>query len=317
MPEKIFLPVIAGPTASGKTSCAVELCKMRGGEVVSADSMQVFRGMELLSAAPSAEETQGIPHHMIGIATPSEPFSAAIYRDKAVQCIAAINARGKMPVLCGGTGLYIDAITRPMKFSEHGNEELRAELHAIADEPGGRERLHAMLAEIDQESAHRLHYNDVRRVVRAIEVFRLTGITLTEQNRRDAQKKGDFDEMIFAIDRPRNELYERIDARVDMMLKSGLLDEVRALMELSEEHPTAIQAIGYKEIASALKGDIPLSYAIDKVKQSSRNYAKRQITWLKRDGRTIWINASGRSAEAVASEISEKIDKRCTNGQQD
>jgi tRNA dimethylallyltransferase len=313
MPGKIFLPVIAGPTASGKTSCTVELCKIRDGEVVSADSMQVFRGMELLSAAPTVSEMQGIPHHMIGIASPSEPFSAATYRDKAAQCIAAIDARGKTPILCGGTGLYIDAVTRPMRFSEHGDEKLRAELHAVADSPGGREKLHAMLAEVDPESARRLHYNDVRRVVRALEVFRLTGVTLTEQNLRDSQKKGEYDEMIFAIDRPRDELYARIDARVGQMLESGLLDEVRRLMELSENHPTAIQAIGYKEIASALHGDIPVSYAIEKVKQASRNYAKRQITWLKRDGRTIWINASGRSAADVAAEISEKIDKRCTN----
>lgn len=314
MSEKIFLPVIAGPTASGKTSCAVELCKLIGGEVVSADSMQVFRGMELLSAAPDNEEKQGVPHHMMGIADPSEPFSAATYRERAAMCITDIAERGKIPVLCGGTGLYIDAVTRPMNFSEHGDEKLREELHAIADKPGGREELHKMLEEVDPDSAKRLHYNDVRRVVRAIEVYRLTGVTLTEQNRLDAQKKGDYDEMIFAIDRPRDELYARIDARVDIMLKSGLLDEVRALMRLEEEHPTAIQAIGYKEIASALRGDIPMDFAIEKVKQASRNYAKRQITWLKRDGRTNWINASGRSAQEVASEIAEKINMRCTNG---
>lgn len=314
MSEKIFLPVIAGPTASGKTSCAVELCKILDGEVVSADSMQIFRGMELLSAAPTEEEKQGIPHHMMGILSPSEPCSAAAYRENAALHISEIASRGKIPVLCGGTGLYIDAVTRPMNFSEHGSEELRTELHALADTPGGREKLHAMLAEVDPESAQRLHYNDVRRVVRAIEVYRLTGVTLTEQNRLDSQKKGDYDEMIFAIDRPRDELYARIDARVDIMLKNGLLDEVRQLMKLSEDHPTAIQAIGYKEIASALRGDIPMVFAVEKVKQASRNYAKRQITWLKRDSRTIWISASGRAARDVAHEIAEKINTRCTNG---
>lgn len=314
MSERIFLPVIAGPTASGKTACAVELCRMRGGEVVSADSMQVFRGMELLSAAPTEEEKQGIAHHMLGIADPRESFSAATYRDMAVKCINDIFLRGKLPVLCGGTGLYIDAVTRPMNFSEHGSEEIRAELHAIADAPGGREKLHRMLEDIDPQSAARIHYNDVRRVVRAIEIYRLTGTNMTEHNRLDAQKKGDYDEMLFAIDRPRDELYSRIDARVEIMLKAGLLDEVRALMKLSEEHPTAIQAIGYKEIVAGLNGDIPLAYAIDKVKQASRNYAKRQITWLKRDKRTVWINASGRAANEIAEEICEKIDKRCANG---
>lgn len=314
MSERIFLPVIAGPTASGKTACAVELCRMRGGEVVSADSMQVFRGMELLSAAPTEEEKQGIAHHMLGIADPRESFSAATYRDMAVKCINDIFLRGKLPVLCGGTGLYIDAVTRPMNFSEHGSEEIRTELHAIADTPGGREKLHRMLEDIDPQSAARIHYNDVRRVVRAIEIYRLTGTNMTEHNRLDAQKNGDYDEMLFAIDRPRDELYSRIDARVEIMLKAGLLDEVRALMKLSEEHPTAIQAIGYKEIVAGLNGDIPLAYAIDKVKQASRNYAKRQITWLKRDKRTVWINASGRAANEIAEEICEKIDKRCANG---
>lgn len=314
MSERIFLPVIAGPTASGKTACAVELCRIRGGEVVSADSMQVFRGMELLSAAPTEEEKQGIAHHMLGIADPREPFSAATYRDMAVKCINDIFSRGKLPVLCGGTGLYIDAVTRPMNFSEHGSEEIRAELHAIADAPGGREKLHGMLEDIDPQSAARIHYNDVRRVVRAIEIFRLTGTNMTEHNRQDAQKKGDYDEMLFAIDRPRDELYARIDSRVEIMLKAGLLDEVRALMKLSEEHPTAIQAIGYKEIVAGLNGDIPLAYAIEKVKQASRNYAKRQMTWLKRDKRTVWINASGRAANEIAEEICEKIDKRCANG---
>ena len=316
MSPKIFLPVITGATASGKTACAIELCRIRNGEVVSADSMQVFRGMEILSAAPSEEERGGIAHHLIGIASPSKAFSAATYRDLAQKCISDISARGKLPVLCGGTGLYIDAVTRPMNFSEQGDAELRCELHTLADLPGGRQKLHQMLAEIDPESAKRLHPNDVRRIVRAIEVFRLSGMTITEKNRQDALKKGDYDEMIFAIDRPRDELYARIDARVDEMIKNHLLDEVRQLMKASEEHPTAIQAIGYKEIAAAIRGDVPLEYAIEEVKRASRNYAKRQITWLKRDSRTIWISASGKSPVEIALEICDKIDLRCKNGQQ-
>ena len=310
MSNKLFLPVVTGPTASGKTSCAIELCKLLDGEVVSADSMQVFKGMEILSAAPDESEKQGIPHHMIGVVSPTEPFSAAIYREYAVEKIAGIAASGKQPVICGGTGLYIDSVTRPMSFSESGDEKLRAELHEIADRPGGKEKLHAMLKKIDPKSAARLHPNDVRRVVRAIEVYRISGITLTEQNRRDKMRKGDYDEMIFALEWPRDEIYERINARVEVMIKNGLLKEVRALMRLADDQPTAIQAIGYKEIAMALRDEISLKEAVEMMKQASRNYAKRQITWLKRDERTIWIPASGRNSKDIASEIYERIRSR-------
>ena len=310
MANKLFLPVITGPTASGKTSCAIELAKLLNGEVISADSMQVFKGLEVLSAAPTEAEMQGIPHHMVNIAPPTQPFSAAIYAEQAVKHIDDIASRGKQPILCGGTGLYIDAVTRPMSFSESGDEALRAELHAIADAPGGREKLHKLLEDCDPDSAKRLHKNDVRRVVRAIEVYKLTGITQTEQNKRDRARKGSYDEMIFALEWPRDEIYARIDKRVDIMIEQGLLKEVRALMKLSEEHPTAIQAIGYKEIASALRGEMPLSEAILLMKQVSRNYAKRQITWLKRDERTVWIPASGKSAAAIAEEIYDIIRSR-------
>ncbi len=314
MTRRIFIPVIAGPTASGKTACAVELCKLLDGEVVSADSMQLFRGMEILSAAPEVGERRGIAHHMIGIAQPSEPMSAWAYRDLAVRAIEDVAARGKQPVVCGGTGLYIDAITKPMRFSDQSDPAVREELREIAAQPGGRERLHQMLSAFDPESAGRLHPNDVRRVARAIEVFQLTGVTLTEQNRIDAARRGDFDEMIFAVDRPREELYARIDRRVDEMVERGLLREVRALMRLYEEHPTAIQAIGYKEIAAALRGEARLPDAILQMKQATRNYAKRQLTWLRRDPRTIWIAASNRSPEELASEMFGIINDRRKNG---
>lgn len=310
MAEKQLLPVVTGPTASGKTACAVYLARKMGGEVISADSMQVFQGMEILSAAPTMEERQGIPHHMIGVAPPTQPFSASIYREQAVECIRDMVNRGKQPILCGGTGLYIDALTRPMSFSQPGDEALRQELHAIADEPGGRQRLHRMLAECDPASAARLHPNDLRRVVRAIEVYRLTGISLTEHNRRDHARQGDYDERIFALEWPRDALYARIDRRVEQMLKAGLLKEVRALMRLEKEQPTAVQAIGYKEIAAALRGETTLAEGVARMQQASRNYAKRQITWLKRDGRTQWIPAMGRSAEEITQDIYERIERK-------
>jgi tRNA dimethylallyltransferase len=310
MKEHILLPVVAGPTASGKTACAVALCGLLNGEVVSADSMQVYRGMEILSAVPDEGERRGIAHHMIGIERPHQPMSAAAYRDRATLAIEKIAARGKQPVLCGGTGLYIDAITRPMRFSEKSDPALREELHKIAEQPGGRGKLHAILSKFDPESARRLHPNDLRRVIRAIEIFRLTGVTLTMQNQLDAARQGDYDELIFAIDWPREELYARIDRRVDEMIVRGLLPEVRALMRLSEEHPTAAQAIGYKEIAAALDGAVPLPEAILQMKQATRNYAKRQLTWFRRDTRTIWLTASGKTPEDLAREMKNIIMSR-------
>lgn len=297
------LIVIAGPTASGKTAVAVELCRRIGGEVVSADSMQIYRGMDILSAKPTVEEMGGIAHHMLGIADPKEKFSAAKYRDMAKQIISDIAKRGKIPVLCGGTGLYINAVTRPMDFSEKCDETLRRELIAMADAPGGREKLHAMLHEIDPEAAQRLHPNDVRRVTRAIEVFRLTGLTQTQQARMDAQRRGDYDETLFALSWPREALYERINLRVDRMLEAGLVDEVRRLRRDEENHPTALQAIGYKEIAAALENRISMKDAVDLVKQLSRNYAKKQMTWFRRDERCIWIEAQNKTAKQLAAEM--------------
>ena len=307
MPDKPRLIVVAGPTASGKTACAVELCRLIGGEVVSADSMQIYRGMDVLSAMPTEAEMRGVPHHMLGVADPSEKYSAATYRGQANAVIAQIRARGNQPVVCGGTGLYIDALTRPMSFSERSDERLHAELMAMADEPGGRRRLHEMLAEVDPESAARLHENDVRRVARALEIFRLTGVTQTEHARRDALREGDYDETLFALDWTREALYRRIDQRVDNMLATGLVEEVRRLMADEERYPTAAQAIGYKEIAAALLGRTSMDEAVARVKQATRNFAKRQLTWFRRDPRTIWIPAQGRSSGEIAEEIRDRI----------
>lgn len=303
MQNKPKLIVVAGPTASGKTACAVELCLRIGGEVVSADSMQIYRGMNVLSAMPTKEEMRGVPHHMLGVADPSEKYSAAMYRDRANEIIADIHVRGRRAVVCGGTGLYINALTRPLSFSERSDEKLHDELMALADEPGGRRRLHDMLKEVDPESAARLHENDVRRVARAVEIFRLTGITQTQQAKLDAQREGDYDETVFALDWPRDVLYSRIDRRVDEMLSNGLVEEVRRLMSDSERYPTAAQAIGYKEIAMALSGRMTMEEAVWLVKQATRNYAKRQLTWFRRDPRTVWIPAEGRSAREIASQM--------------
>lgn len=307
MKQKIV--VIAGPTASGKTAVAVELCRRLGGEVVSADSMQIYRGMEILSAAPTQAEMRGIAHHMIGVAEPSEKYSAAKYRDAAKRIIAEIAARGKLPVLCGGTGLYIDAVTRPMDFAETCDEALRKELLAMAEAVGGRRRLHEMLEEIDPEAAAKLHENDVRRVTRAIEVYRLTGRTQREQMEEDRKRSGDYDETFFCLEWSREALYERIERRVDGMVKGGLIGEVARLKADANAHPTALQAIGYKEIAAALDGDLPMETAVEMVKRLSRNYAKKQMTWFRREPRAAWIAAEGRAPSEIADEMIERLEK--------
>lgn len=305
--EKQKLIVITGPTASGKTGLAVRLCERIGGEVISADSMQIYRGMDVLTAKPNKSEMHGIPHHLIDCVDPKEKFSAVRYREMAVVAINDITARDRACVMCGGTGLYINAVTRPMRFSEDADPQLRRELQDIALQPNGRHRLHEMLREVDLEAAERLHENDVRRVSRAIEVFRLTGKTQKQMAEEDALREGDYNEKIFAPDWPRDELYRRIDLRVDRMLEMGLIEEVRSLMRDENEHPTALQAIGYKEIAAALEGRMSMDEAIVLVKQISRNYAKKQLTWFKRDPRVHWLNAMDRSADALCDEILEVL----------
>ena len=306
---KPLLPIIAGPTASGKTAVAVELALRAGGEVVSADSMQVYRGMDILTAMPTAEEMRGVAHHMLGVFSPRERCTAAAYRERALACIGEIRARGRLPIVCGGTGLYINAITRPLGFAAQGDEAIRAELTAIAEAEGGRARLHAMLAQVDPASAARLHPNDVRRIVRALEIYRLTGRTQTEQAALDARRgEGPFDARIYALDWPRDALYARIDRRVDQMIEAGLVDEVRRLMRDEAEFSTAAQAIGYKEIAAALRGEYTLTEAVETLKQATRNYAKRQLTWFRRDARVRWVGAQGREAAEIAAEIYKDIE---------
>ena len=309
MIDKPLLPVVAGPTASGKTAVAVKLCQMIGGEVVSTDSMQVYRGMDVLSAMPTAEEMGGVKHHLLGFVDPCRRYTADAYREDARACIAGILGRGRQPVLCGGTGLYINAVTRPMSFSMQSDEAMHDQLMAMGQTPEGRRRLHNMLEEVDPDSALRLHENDVRRVSRAIEIYRLTGVTQTEHTRRDRARQGDYREVIYAPDWPRDALYQRIDQRVDRMLEQGLVDEVRRLMADPQTHPTAIQAIGYKEIAAALRGDISMAEAVRWTKQASRNLAKRQLTWFRHDDRIRWIRAEGRTAESIAEELKEDLSR--------
>jgi len=293
--KKLQLYVIAGPTASGKTGASIALAQKIGGEVVSCDSMQIYQGMDILSAKPSVEEQAGVPHHLLSVLSPSEKCTAARFRDMAVPIIDDIAQRGKIPILCGGTGLYIDAVTKPMGFALEGDESLRAEL--MSQPPVV---LHEKLTLIDPQTAARLHVNDVRRVVRALEIHALTGRTMTDIAEEDAKKEAPYDTKMFALDWPRDVLYNRIDKRVDIMLECGLIEEVRALMLDGAEHPTALQALGYKEILTALRGETSMDDAISQVKQGSRNYAKRQLTWFRRDARVQWLPALNQTPQQLA-----------------
>lgn len=298
------LLIICGPTASGKTAVAVEICLALGGEVVSADSMQIYRGMDIGTAKPTAEEKRGVTHHLLNIAEPGEAYSAAAYRVKATQAIEDIFTRGKIPVVCGGTGLYIDALTRPLGFSAQGDESVRKPLEEIAAQECGKERLHAMLRAVDPISADRLHVNDQRRVIRALEIFELTGKTLSEQRALDAAGEGAYRGRLYGLSWPREELYARIDLRVDQMVAEGLVREVESLLSGGlHGRTTAMQGIGYKEIARALAGECLMAEAVERVKQATRNYAKRQLTWFRRDERVTWIEASGRTARDISREI--------------
>jgi len=309
MNNKPRLIVIGGPTASGKTAAAVRLCQRIDGEVVSSDSMQIYRGMDIGTAKPFPDEMGGIKHHLLSIADPDEKHSAAAYRELALTAINSIYAAGHQPVVCGGTGLYIDALTKPMSFAEHtGNDELRAKLTDLSQTMVGKLKLHNMLREIDPESAQRLHVNDVRRVIRAIEVYEMTGRTITEQAREDSQREGDFSVIMFALSWPREVLYERINRRVDEMIRLGLVDEVQQLLKNGLfKGSTAMQALGYKEIVQALDGEISMAEAIDAIKQGSRHYAKRQLTWFRRDERVHWIEAPGKTLDQIVDEMIKEI----------
>ena len=283
---------IAGPTASGKTALAVELAKDLNGEVVSCDSMQVYRRMDIGTAKPSREEMQGIPHHMIDVAEPDEDFSVSRYCAMAAPIVDDIVARGKTAIIAGGTGLYMDSLIRGNDFAPFPSTGVRERLEAEADEVG----LPAMLArlrEIDPDTADRV--SDRKRILRALEVYLETGETITEHNRKTRLIPPKYTPLWLGLDfADRGELYRRIDKRVDIMLEMGLMEEIRSLLDSGiPEKCTAMQAIGYKEFVNALEGREPLSQAVEEVKKASRHYAKRQLTWFRRNPAVRWLVRSG------------------------
>lgn len=289
MPNKII--VIAGPTASGKTRLAIELAHIYNGEIVSADSMQIYRRMDIGTAKATSQERAAAVHHMIDVAEPEENFSVARYVEEAAKCCEDIISRGKLPILAGGTGLYIDSLISGRDFAvKEEDNSLREELSERYDKIGGE----AMLEELrsfDPERAGKLAANDKRRIVRAVEIYKLTGITITEHDRRTQQIPPRYDAAtIFLNYMDRAELYRRIDARVDEMVAQGLFDEVEELLKSGvPESCTSMQAIGYKEPVAALKGEMTREEAVELIKLSSRRYAKRQLTWFNKNKDTLRI----------------------------
>lgn len=281
---------IAGPTASGKTALSIQLAKEMDGEIVSCDSMQVYKDMDIGTAKPTLEEQEGIPHHMLSVAEPWEDFSVSRYCAMADPIVEDILRRGKSPIIVGGTGLYMDALIRGNAFAPCPSTGRRAELEALAASQGI-EAVIEKLQKVDPESAARLHPSDQKRIIRAMEVYLETGMTITEHNRKTQEIPPKYQPIRFALtDRQRQTLYDRIDRRVDAMLEAGLMEEIQGLLARGiPEKCTAMQAIGYKEFVAALHGECSMEEAAQQVKQSSRRYAKRQLTWFRRNPENIWL----------------------------
>ncbi len=280
--NKIKVIAVTGPTASGKTGLAVEIAKAFNGEVISADSMQIYKGMNIATAKPDADEMQGIPHHLIDFVDPAETYSVAQYVQDAKVCIDDIVSGGKVPVIAGGTGLYIDSLLSGIDFGfVPDNTEIRKKLKRQAEEDGI-SSLFEKLKEIDPETASKLHENNEGRIIRALEVYYLTGETLTQQKVKSRQNGSDYEVLYICIEyKDRQNLYDRIEKRVDIMVEKGLLEEAKDYINLGEAS-TAKQAIGYKELKPWFCGECSLEEALDNLKKETRHYAKRQLTWFRR-----------------------------------
>lgn len=284
--------LIAGPTGVGKTAASVILAQKLNTEIISCDSMQIYKGMDIGTAKVTPREAQGIAHHMIDVASPKDNFSVCDYVSMAAPIIERMALRGKPALIVGGTGLYADSLIKGIKFSEQApaDEEYRKHMECIAREKGV-QYVHDMLKEADPDSAQSIHPNNIKRVIRALEYYHASGERISEHNKRTQNEQSPYDSVRIYFTRERKNLYERIDRRVDIMISEGLEAEVRALLQggISRD-TTAMQALGYKEIADALEGSITMDEAVELIKRDSRRYAKRQLTWFKRDSEGIWVN---------------------------
>lgn len=289
--QKDKVIVICGPTASGKTSLSIALAKKINGEIVSSDSMQIYKDMDIGTAKPSEEEMQGIKHYLIGIIEPDKRYSVADYKEDAKKAIKEILQKGKVPIIVGGTGLYIDSLIYEIEYPNiEFDSKYRAELEKQVEEQG-LEKIYQKAKGIDPEAVNKISCNDKKRILRILEIYHATGKTKTEQEKESRKKEVEYDYQVYALKWDREKLYERINARVDIMLENGLVEEVKNIMRKYNEFPTAMQGLGYKEVVEYLNGDLTKQEMEDKIKRETRRYAKRQMTWFRKNKQTIWLNA--------------------------
>lgn len=304
MTEKRPMVILTGPTAVGKTALSIELAKKINGSIISADSMQVYRHMDIGSAKIRPSEMQGIPHHMIDILEPWEPFNVVIFQERCRECLEGIYERGHIPIVTGGTGFYIQALLKDIDFTENEeNTAYRKELEQLAEEKGA-EYLHEMLQQVDAEAAEKIHANNIKRTIRALEFFELTGKKISEHNTEEGEKKSAYQSCYFVLNDDREKLYARIEQRIDEMLAEGLVEEVRALQKMGcTRNLVSMQGLGYKEILDYLDDEITLEEAIYRIKRDTRHFAKRQLTWFRRERDVIWVDKSelGSDTESLLS----------------
>ena len=305
--------ILAGPTAVGKTAASIRLAKAVGGEIISADSMQVYRHMDIGSAKIRPEEMEGVPHHLVDVLEPEEDFNVVRFQQMAKTAAEEIYARGRIPIAAGGTGFYIQALLYDIDFTENdGDSSFRRKLEKTAEEKGG-EYLHSLLQEADPEAALQIHPHNIKRMIRALEFHHQTGGKISEHNETEREKESPYNFAYFVLTDDRSRLYDRIDRRVDLMMEEGLLDEVRFLKERGvRRDSTAMQGLGYKELYAFLDGEYPLEEAVRIIKRDTRHFAKRQLTWFKRERDVIWADKSviGQDDDAVIDFILKELKNR-------
>ena len=298
------LIILAGPTAVGKTSLSIRLAKETGGEIISADSMQVYRHMDIGSAKITKEEMEGVPHYLVDVLEPEEEFNVVRFQQMAKEAAERIWKKGKIPLVVGGTGFYIQALLYDIDFTENdGDESYRRQLERKASDEEGASELYEILKTVDPKAAQEIHPRNIKRIIRALEFYHQTGKKISEHNETQRQRESPYNYAYFVLTDERSRLYERIDRRVDLMMEQGLLDEVRYLKERGvRKDSTAMQGLGYKELYAYLEGEYPLDEAVRIIKRDTRHFAKRQLTWFKRERDVIWADKSviGREEENLA-----------------
>lgn len=292
--------VIVGPTASGKTALSIELAKRINGEIISSDSMQIYKDMDIGTAKVTKEEMQGIKHYLVDFISPDTRYTVSDFKKDSENAIKEIIEKGKTPIIVGGTGLYVNSLIYGIEYQDMNfDEEYRDKLMKIAESDEGLAKLYEQANQIDPEAMKKISPNDKKRIVRVLEIYKQTGKTKTEQEILSRQKGVDYDFKVFGITMERSKLYERINLRVDMMIDQGLESEVKKLISKYSEFPTALQGLGYKEVIEFFDGKTSRDEMIEKIKQESRRYAKRQLTWFKKNKETIWLNAENGIGENI------------------